>query len=85
MELKMNDGYQTKDLSEASLLYASDKKLSQLNHDGVRCWFVFEDKVSCEKIVQGFWRREIMINAKVFVDAERSLKNLIFKKQRPNE
>ena len=81
MDINMKDCFRTKDLGEASLLYSSDKRLIHLNHDGIRYWFIFEDQESCQKIVQSFWRKEAMINAKNFVDAERTLKNLIFKKQ----
>ena len=76
----MKSNFRTKDLSEASLLYASGKKLQHPQHENGKVWFVFEDKASCEEIVHTYWRREAVINAKDYADAIRTLKDLIFNK-----
>lgn len=78
--MNIQNYYRTKDLAEASFLYASDKKLVRLDNENGKCWFVFEDKKSCEELSSAFWRKEATINAKMFSDAIRSLKDLIFNK-----
>lgn len=78
--MKMENCYRTKDLSEASFLYASGKKLIRLDKDNVKIWFIFEDKLSCENLSNSFWRKEALINAKEFADGIRTLKDLIFNK-----
>jgi len=80
MEIKKY--YRTRDLSEASFLYACRKKLIQLDNDDGRIWFMFNDVDSCQKLADSFWRREASINAKEFADAIRTLKDMIFSRLR---
>ena len=79
---KMENKYRTKDLSEASFLYASGQKLITLESDNERFWFVFEDKQACQHLIDAYWRKEAMVNAKEFADSLRSLKDRIFSVQR---
>jgi hypothetical protein len=77
--MNMDNVYRTRDLSLASYLYASKKKLIGLEEDsGRKFLFVFEDTASCQKLVDSFWRREAVVNVKDFSDAMRSLKDLIY-------
>lgn len=78
----MENYYRTKDLSEASLLYASGKKFIQLEENNGRFYFIFEDESSCEELSNSFWRKEAVVNAKEFSDAIRTLKDLIFNRER---
>ena len=76
----MENIYKTKDLSEAAYLYASHQKLIGLEEDACgRCWFIFENGVLCRPLVNSYWRKEAMVNAKDFADAFRSLKDRIFR------
>ena len=76
------DSYRTKDLSEASYLYASGKKLLKLDKiDGI-CWFIFNGRDSCEKLTDAFWRKEAVVNAKDYADSIRTLKDMIFNRRR---
>ena len=75
----MENTYRTKDLNEASFLYASHKKLIGLEEHNGRYWFVFEDRPACQKLIDAYWQREATVNAKEFADAFRSLKDRIFK------
>ena len=76
----MENVYRTKDLAEASFLYAIHQKLIRLEKDhGGRCWFVFDDDLACRELIASYWRRDAMVNAKEFADAIRSLKDRIFK------
>jgi len=79
---KMNmENYRTKDLAEAAFLYASSKRLIQVEKDGRICFFVFENKPSCETLANSYWRKEATANAKEFSDAIRTLKDLIFNQE----
>lgn len=74
----MKSTYRTKDLYEASFLYASHQKLLQLERVGSPFWFVFENRESCQELIDSYWKREARIDAKEFVDALRSLKDRLF-------
>jgi len=76
------EDYSTRDLSEASFLYASGIKLIRLNKDNDRFWFVFEDKNLCGQLTDSFWRKEASVNAKEYADALRTMKDLIFNQDR---
>lgn len=68
----------TKDLGEASFLYASGRKLIQLIKEDSRFSFAFDDKTACQKLIDTLWKKEAVVNAKELLDAMRSLKDLIF-------
>ena len=74
------DTYRTKDLPIAAFLYASNKRLFESHKDNGKVWFVFDDKSSCEEMVNSYFRKEASVNAKEFADAIRTLKDLIFNK-----
>ena len=70
--------YRTKDLYEASFLYAHLQKLLGLEKDGRYYWFIFADKYTCEKLSNAYWSGDININAKTYSDAIRTLKDRLF-------
>ena len=74
------DNFRTKDLSIAAYLYASGKRLFESHKIDGRIWFVFDDKATCEELVNSYWRKEASVNGKEFADAIRTLKDLIFNK-----
>ena len=74
----MNNRYYTKDLYEASLLYAHRQKLLGLQKDGKYFWFIFENKSACEKLSTAYWSGQVKINAKAYSDAIRTLKDRLF-------
>lgn len=74
----MENYFSTRDISEAALLYSCGKKLIQLKKDAERFWFIFEDKSACQKLIDAYWRKEAIVDAKTFADSLRSLKDLIF-------
>lgn len=81
--IKMNKtgdmfAFATKDLYEASFLYAKGQRLIRLEKDGSTAWFIFEDQKSCENLSQSFWGKEASVNAKEYAEAIRSLKDRIF-------
>ncbi len=80
--MDIENTYKTKDLSEASFLYASHQKLIRLEEDTGRYYFVFEDRSTCQKLIDTYWRKEATVDAKELLDSLRSLKDRIFSMQR---
>lgn len=70
--------YRTKDLPSASFLVAIGKTLNSIDRENGKCWFVFDDKSSCETLVQDFYFGRSYQQMKSFYDALQSLKNQIF-------
>ena len=73
----MKKYYRTKDLYEASAIYASEKKLLRLEREGKFYWFIFEGS-ECEELADQYWTGEMNVNAKAYADAIRSLKDRVF-------
>ena len=76
--MRKNNTYYTKDLYEASFLYAHQQKLLGLEKDCKFFWFIFKDKSACEELSVAYWAGEIEINAKAYSDAIRTLKDRLF-------
>jgi len=73
--------YKTKDIFEASFLYAKQKYLIGLEKDGRYYFFVFkQNKNDCEKLSEQYWSGSAVVNAKDFVDSQKTLKDLVFSK-----
>lgn len=73
-----NNLYKTRDLYEASFLYANGQRLIRLEGDKSQKWFIFADKGACEKLAQTFWAKDSSVDAKSYAEAIRSLKEMIF-------
>lgn len=69
--------FYTKDLNEASALLASDQKLLRLEKESHFYWFVFQD-IHTKEISNKFWSGDLLIDAKKFSDAIRTLKDRLF-------
>ncbi|MEK7168392.1 MAG: DUF5659 domain-containing protein [Patescibacteria group bacterium] len=69
--------YRTKDLNEAGALLASSIKLIRLDQAQGFCYFVFENHKALE-ISNKFWTGELIVSAKLFSDALRTLKDRLF-------
>ena len=69
--------FYTKDLNEAGALLASSIRLLRLESGGGFYYFVFEDNQT-QEICNKFWSGELMIDAKKYSDALRSLKDRLF-------
>lgn len=72
------DEYITKDLSEASVLITKQQKLQRIEREGKVCWFIFNDRKTCEELANHFWFDECLVNAKSYYEALQTLKNRIF-------
>jgi len=78
MESKVNGEYATKDLGEAAALVCSSIKLQRLQKENRFFWFVFSNKIECEKLADRYWSGTLMVSAKQYSDALRSLKDRLF-------
>lgn len=80
MESDSENIYSTRDLSEASMLLVKNQKLLKLNREGNIVYFMFDDKLACEKLSGEFFFGECLVNAKSYYEAILTLKNRIFSK-----
>lgn len=70
--------YFTKDYWLAGALLASGSKLVRLNWRDGRAFFVFSHFEKCEKAAQGYWDGSLLVSAKSFTDALRTLKDRLY-------
>lgn len=70
--------YKTKDLAEASALLVCGKNLISMIREGSICFFIFKDKVSCEKLSNEFFFGKMQVNARDFYETMVRLKSRIF-------
>ena len=73
----MQSYYRTKDLTEATFLYASHMKIAKCEEDSGRVCFIFENGPSCEALAKSLWRREAIVNVRDFVDSSRTLRDIL--------
>jgi hypothetical protein len=43
------------------------------------CFFIFEGRGRATALVEGFWRGDAVVNVRAFTDAQRRIKDLIFR------
>lgn len=72
------DGYPVKDLYLAAYLYSKNLKLLRLQKEKDFYWFIFQDKEKSEEQIERYWQREAEVNAKIYAEAIRTLKDMIF-------
>lgn len=75
--LNENDVYKTPDFWLSSALLAKGMRLSRLEWNGPRAFFVFENERRCEELSQAYWNRDLAVDAKTYADSERTLKDRI--------
>jgi hypothetical protein len=73
-----NNVFETKDWNEAALILSHGITLVKVRREG-SCYFQFSNRMQALEIVEGFWRGDISINARAFVDSQRRIKDLIHK------
>lgn len=74
----MENEIRTKDLYLASLLYAETDHFLRMKREGRTCWFIFARERKTEQLVSSYWSGKAYCNAKLFVDAIRTLKDMVF-------
>ncbi|MFA5089794.1 MAG: DUF5659 domain-containing protein [Candidatus Omnitrophota bacterium] len=79
--MKDDNGFEIKDIFEASFLYAKLNTPPKIRVDASAkfCWFVFPDTKKCEDLLSDYWNRRATIDPKGYADAFRSLKDMIFR------
>ena len=70
--------YKTKDIYEASCLLAKKARLITLEKQNNFFWFVFENPIFCQQISDNYWSNELLVPAKDYSEAIRSLKDRVF-------
>lgn len=78
MKNKMPQEYKTKDLGESAALICKSARLLRLERQFDFFWFVFSDKKFCQKITDDYWYGELLVNAKSYQNALRTLKDRLF-------
>lgn len=76
--MKIEELYKTKDLPGASFLLAIGRDLKTIERQEGKCWFVFEDRIACEKLVNDFYFGHSYSQMKSFYNAMQALKSRIF-------
>lgn len=72
------NNYRLKDMYLAAYLYSQGLDLIKVERDGKVCWFNFESKTQCESLANLYWSDKAEVKVKSFVEAIRSLKDIIF-------
>lgn len=75
----MDSSIETTDLYLGALWYAKDMKFSGVRREGRQCWFVFDNVTDSREIESRYYSGGETVNARDFVNAIRTLKELIFK------
>lgn len=78
MNKNQTEIYRTRDLAESAALIVQHKRLIQVEREGRICWFLFENKETCEQISNQFFFAELLVNAREYYEALQTLKNRIF-------
>lgn len=81
MAKNQSEFYKTKDLAEASMLIVKEQKLNSVEWEGRICWFIFQDKKTCEELSNSYFFKEVLVNARSFYEAMSRLKNRIFARE----
>lgn len=83
---QMSFYYKTRDLYEAAVIHSFQYPVIDVQRepDGT-CYFTFEDRKECEKMVREFRNRNLMVNARAFIESIRAMKDFIYDNQRKDK
>jgi len=70
--------FETSDFWLAGALIASGKKLTTITWRGKRAFFIFDDSIGCQAASEAYFREDLIVKAKRFSDALRTLKDRLF-------
>lgn len=75
--------YATRDLYEAAVLHVTEHAVINLRRgsDGI-CYFIFDNKEECEHIVNDYRNKLLKVNAKLFIESLKTMKDFIFGAER---
>lgn len=69
--------YQTKDSESAVILYSMKVVLNSTFWDKGSCYFVFQNRNLCEKVLSDYLNDKIVISAKLLMDSYKTIKSVI--------
>jgi hypothetical protein len=81
----MKEPFQTKDWIHASILINRHIPFQGVRRNGNTCHFLFTDSKQSEELIESFLRGDLRVNLRDFVDAQRRVKDLIFKQANTNQ
>lgn len=69
--------FETKDWVESSLLLANQLPLEAIKRRNQICFFQFRKTKKVIELIDSYWRGDLNVNLRSFVDAQRRIKDLI--------
>jgi len=76
--MEKSNYWKTKDLYLASYIYSQKVDLIKVERENKTCWFYFKDEIKCDELQSLYWSNKGQTVPKIYADATRSLKDLIF-------
>jgi hypothetical protein len=70
--------YETKDWIEASLLVTFEFQMVGMAKTNGVCYFKFDKPDEANSVLEKYWKDQLDISARKFVDSQRRIKDLIF-------
>jgi hypothetical protein len=77
--------YESSDLQISTSLKAAGAELRRIDWKADRAYFVFADRLQCERLVERYWSGELIAPAKVYFGSLRELKDQLFASKRARE
>jgi hypothetical protein len=77
----VNNTYKTLDIFEAAWIYSQNIKLLGLEPNGRYSYFLFDNPLASQKLSIAYWTQSATGNIKAFVNAYKTLKDLVFSRQ----
>ena len=78
MDKNIKTYYRSRDLAEVAALVVEGKSILKIERSGSICWFVFEDKESCEMLSNKYFFGHLLVDARYYFETITRLKNRIF-------
>lgn len=78
--IQYKEFYKSRDTEISSILYANKQTLESSYWENGACYFLFNDKEACEKIISDYFNDKIIISAKSVMEAIRTIKSIIYSK-----
>ncbi|MBU1327281.1 hypothetical protein KKB64_05155 [Patescibacteria group bacterium] len=75
----IEDTIETKDLYLASLWYTKGLLMENVRHEGKQCYFIFQNAGAAKELERRYFSKEELVIAKDYVNAVKTLKELIFR------
>lgn len=77
MKQNYQNPFKTKDSEIVAVLLATKQVLNTSHWENGVCYFIFQNKLECEKIISDYRNDKIVIGAKSLMEAIRTIKSII--------